>query len=131
LVNVVNMGQRSIFLDREDYKKIEEEERDIFIKGVLEAIGIPLKDVWPDISLTVEQKIKLRDLLNKLEVEIIDDADRGYKIYHDNELLAEWFKPKFILREDKKARTLSKRLFYEMVIKTWSVFEEKNENNTN
>jgi len=114
---------RSVYLDREDAKAVEEEERNLFIKSVLEEVGVPLGDVWPDISLTVEQKIKLRGLLEKLEIEIIDDGDRGYEIYHNNTQLGRWGKPKFILREDNKARTLNKRLFFEMVINTWSVFD--------
>jgi hypothetical protein len=125
--------ERSVYLNREDAKNIEDEERNIFVKGVLEEVGVPLKDVWPDISLTVEQKVQLRGLLAKLEIEIIEDGDRGTKIYHQNTKLGEWFKPRFILREDKGARTLNKKLYYEMVIKTWSVFdqEESNDNESN
>jgi hypothetical protein len=119
--------QRSIYLDREDAKAVEEEERNLFIKSVLEEIHIPLQDVWPDILLTVEQKIKLRDFLSKLDIEIIDDGDRGYEIYNNNNLLGKWEKPKFILREDKQARTLKKRLFYEMIINTWSIFDTSEE----
>lgn len=116
---------RSIYLDRDDAKVVEEEERNLFIKSVLEEVGVPLDDVWPDISITVEQKIKLRSLLEKLEIEIIDDGDRGCEIYHNNTKLGQWNKPKFILREDNKARNVHKRYFFEMVINTWSVFETK------
>lgn len=123
------MIERSVYLDREDCKLIEDEERNLFIRGILAEMGVPLEDVWPEASLTVQQKIKLRTLLGKLEMEIIDDGDRGYIIYHQNSKLAEWFKPRFILREDNGARTLNKKLYYEMVIKTWSVFDPP-ENNT-
>lgn len=129
LANVGEM-QRSIFLDREDTRVIEEEERNIFIKGILESVGVPLEDIWPDISLTVEQKIKLRALLSKLDVEIIEDGDRGYQIYHQNTKLGEWFKPKFILRKDIGARTFSKKLYYEMVINTWSIFDQQENNDS-
>ena len=119
--------QSSIYIDREDAKRTEDEERSIFIRGVLEKMGVPLEDVWPNTQLTIDDKIKLRDLLQKLEVEIIDDRDRGCKVYHQDTLLGEWFKPRFILREDKKARTLAKKLYYEMIIKTFSVFELQEE----
>ena len=119
------MIERSIYLDREDAQAIEEEERNLFVRGVLEQVGIPVDEIWPDISLTVEAKRALRGLLEKLEVEIIDDGDRGYQIYHQNTKLGEWFKPNFILREDKGARTLAKKLYYEMVIKTWTVFDQQ------
>lgn len=114
---------KSIYLDREDAKVVEEEECNSFVKSILEQIGVPLNEIWPDILLTVEQKIKLRDLLSKLEIEIIYDGDRGCEIYHQDNKLAQWFKPKFILKEDKQARNPNKRLFYEMVINTWSVFD--------
>jgi hypothetical protein len=114
---------RSVYLDREDAKAVEEEERNLFLKSVLEEVGVPLEEVWPDILLTVEQKRRLRGLLEKLEIEIIDDGDRTYTIYHNDTPLGKWNKPKFILREDNKARTLSKRRFFEMVINTWSVFD--------
>ena len=120
-----DIKQSSIYIDREDAKSTEEEERNTFIRGVLQNIGVPLEDVWPNIQLSIDNKVKLRDLLLKLEVEIINDKDRGYKIYHQDSLLAEWFKPRFILREDKRARTLAKKLFYEMVIKTYSVFDQE------
>jgi hypothetical protein len=71
---------RSIYLDKEDAKEVEEEERNLFLKGILEQVNVPLEDVWPDILLTVEQKIKLRILLSKLDLEIIEDGDRGYYI---------------------------------------------------
>lgn len=120
---------RSVYLDRGDEKIVEEEERNLFLKGVLEQVGVPLDDVWPDISLNVEEKIKLRDLLGKLEIEIIDNGDRGYEVYYQDTKLAQWFKPKFIMRKDIKARTLTKKLYYEMIVNTWSVFDqEENEN---
>jgi hypothetical protein len=121
------MIQKSIYIDRSDAKEIEEEERNLFIRSILEQLGVPLDQIWPDISLTIENKIKLRQLLSKLEIEIIDTGDRGCTIYNNDTKLGEWFKPKFILREDKKARTLSKKLYYEMVIKTWSVFDQQEE----
>jgi len=120
---------RSIYLDREDAKKVENEESNIFVRSILEKIGVPLKDIWPEIELNVKQKVLLRDLLIKLDIEIINNFDREYEIYCGDNLLAKWSKPKFILREDKKARNPNKRFYYEMVINTWSVFdqEEKSE----
>lgn len=123
------MTERSVYMDREDYKTIEEEERNLFVRSILESMGVPLEDVWPDILLNIDQKVKLRGLLEKLEIEIIDDGDRGSKIYHQNTKLAEWFKPRFILREDKGARSFNKKLFYEMIIKTWSLFDQQEDNN--
>lgn len=120
------MGEnnQSIYIDREDAKKIENEERNIFVKTILENLGVPLEEIWEDEDLTVENKLKLRELLYKLDLEIIDDGDRGLKIYNKNILLAEWFKPQFKLRKDIKARNINRSLYYEMIIKTWTIFEE-------
>jgi hypothetical protein len=117
--------ERSIFIDREDSKAVEEEELNLFLKGVLEQVGVPLDDVWPDILLTTEQKVRLRSLLAKLDIDIIDEGDRCFSIYHEDSKLAEWSKPNFILRKDIKARSLEKKLYFEMVIKTWSVFDKE------
>jgi len=121
---VVNV-KRSIYIDREDCRAIEDEERDTFLRGILDQLGVPLDDVWPDVSLTVDQKVKLRTLLSKLELEIVQDGDRGYTIYHQDTKLAEWFKPRVLLREDKKARSFGKKLYYEMVIETWSMYDQQ------
>jgi hypothetical protein len=116
---------RSVYLDREDAQTVEEEERNLFLKGVLEEVGVPLEDVWPDISLTVDQKIKLRNLLGKLDIEIIYDGDRGCEIYHQDNLLAKWNKPKFILKEDNRARNPNKKFYFEMVVNTQSIFDKE------
>lgn len=114
---------RSIFLDREDAYDIEEEERNVFIRGVLEAIGVPVDDIWPDVKLTLENKVELRNMLAKLNIEILDIGDREYELYHEDDLLAKWYKPRYVLKRDLGARTLNKQLYYEMIIKTWSVFK--------
>ena len=85
------MKEVSIYIDREDFSKVEEEERDSFIKGVLTQIGIPLEKVWPEERLeNVEQKIEFRKLMASFDVDILDDGDRGVKIYVDNGVIAEW-----------------------------------------
>lgn len=117
------ISERSIFLDREDAYDIEEEERNLFLRGILEQMGVPVDEIWPDISLTIEQKIQLRDMLAKLNIDIIDIGNREYELYHEKDLLAKWHKPRYVLKKDLKARTLGKKLFYEMTIKTWSIFE--------
>jgi hypothetical protein len=126
--------ERSIYLDRDDCESIENEERSLFVRGILEEIGIPeesLYDVWPELELSIEHKMKLRKLLDELDLEIIYDGGRGVKIYHGNppngKLIAEWFKPRFIMKKDIQARDSNKKLYYEMVIKTWSAFEEEND----
>ena len=118
------MKKLSIYIDREDSRRIEEEERDSFIKGILGEIGIPLDDVWPSERLgDVDQKIEFQKRMEEFELDILDDGDHGVKIYVGEDLIAEWFKPQFVMHTDRKARRPSKRLFYEMQIRFWSMFE--------
>jgi hypothetical protein len=122
------MNSVAIYVDREDARKVEEEERDAFIKGVLESIGIPLDDVWPGKRLAnVEQKMDFQKRMEEFELDILDDGDHGVKIYVGEDLIAEWLRPQFVLRTDRKARHPSKRLFYEMTIRFWSMFDEGDE----
>jgi len=126
LVGLAAVVEYSIFVDREDFKQVEEEEKSAFVKGVLSSIGLPLDDLWPDDILTVEQKRTLRGFLSKKEIGIdIIDEDGKIIIYHDSDIIAEFFKPEFILRQDLKAKSSSKKLYFEMKIKKWSIWDEE------
>lgn len=116
--------QTIVFVDRDDYKKVEEEEQNKFIFYVLESMGVPT-DEWPEgFEFSVQDRINMRAVLNKYGVSIIDDRDGGIKIYVDKEVVAEWKKCTYNLREDKSELEHSKRLFYEMHIDCWSLFDE-------
>ncbi len=115
----------SIYINKEDANKAEEEELNSFIRSVLENSGLELDDVWAEgAELDVVTKIKLRSFLAKFDVDIIHDGDRGYKIYVGDDVIAEWFKPRVVLKTDPQARKASQRTYYEMMIKCSSVFEE-------
>ncbi len=118
------MKESTIYIDKEDAKIVEEQERNIFIKSVLSEMGIPLDELWPEDELNIEQKAKLRDFLAHVGVDILDDRDRGMQIFAEGKMVAEWFKPTFILREDASVVNRNKRFFFEMKTKCWSVFEE-------
>ena len=114
----------SIYINREDASKIEEEELNSFIRSIILEIGINLDGVWEDgESLDVDSKIKLRKVLLTYDIDIVHDGDRGYKIYFEDSIVGEWFKPRFILKKDLKARKTSQRLYYEMMVRFSSVFE--------
>jgi hypothetical protein len=118
----------SIYLDREDVKAVEEEERNAFVKTVLDGMGVPVDEYWPEEELTVQQKIVLRKLLAAIGVDILDDRDRGVKIYVEDKLVAEWLKPVFILHKDNKARDPSKRVFFEMKARFWNMYDQGESN---
>lgn len=116
------MIQYTIFVDREDVKTVEEEERNGFVKKTLEQIGLDVSEIWPDILLSVEEKIKLRDYLNKFDVLILDTKET-YEIYVGKELVAKWYRPLFKLKTDLSEINPSKKIFIEMTIMYESIFE--------
>lgn len=104
-------------------REIEEEEKSRFVRSILEAIDVPL-DFWgPEDVLSVEGKMRLRSVLNSLDIEIIDDRDGGLIVYADKEKIAEWFKCEYVLRQDPSAINPRKRVFLEMQVNFWSIFE--------
>ena len=115
----------SVFKDIEDILKVEEEESCAFIKETLEKLGIPLENIWKDDILSVEQKVLLRDLLSKFSIEVIDNGDKVITIYHEQELIAKWYKPKTILRRNEVVINPNKRFYYEVKFSFESLFENK------
>lgn len=108
----------------ENTRKIEEEEKSRFVKGIIDSMGIPIEGVWDDADeLSIENKIKLRSILSNYNVGIIDDFDGELKIYVDNDLVGEWKKCEYLLKKDVTARDPRKQLFIEMKINCWSIFE--------
>lgn len=122
------MIQYSIFVDREDVKTVEEEERNGFIKDTLKQIGLDIDDIWPEILLSLEEKIKLRDYLNKFDILILDTKDT-FEIYVGKELVAKWYRPLFALKTDLSEINPSKKIFVEMTIMHESIFENDVDSN--
>jgi hypothetical protein len=119
----------AVLVDRDEAKNVEEEERDKFLKNVLLQIGLEqINDLWPDVHLSVEQKMSLNKFLKTQDIDIIHDGDRGYKVYVGDEVIAEWFKPRFSYKLDMKAKSVSKRYYYEMILSFCSVFETEEQN---
>lgn len=120
----------SIFLDREDANSVEEEEKNSFVKDVLTELGIELDEAWPDPELTVEQKIKLRELLKKFNIIVLEDQEKNVSIYLENDVIAEWERPQFILHRDLKQIDPRKKIYLEMKVNARSIFEEYDEENS-
>ncbi|HMB99999.1 MAG TPA: hypothetical protein VKN14_03075 [Flavobacteriaceae bacterium] len=124
------MIELTYFIDREDVKKVEEEEKNRFVREIIANIGIPLDAVWPeDAEITVNLKIELRKLCAQHDIVILDDGDRGIEIYWEEGLIAKWYKPQYKLRVDNTKIEPSKKMFLEMTINFASVFEDGGEEN--
>lgn len=126
--------EKLVLSNREDIRKIEEEERIIFIRSILQSMDIPLDNCFPeedvDEEWTVEHKINLRKILSEFKIDLVDDFGGGIKIFVDKDLIAEWFKPYFVLKTDLSEPNPKNRLFAEIHFRSWSLFEEQELNDS-
>lgn len=112
----------------ENTKLIEDEEKARFVQGVLQEIGLPLNEIWDENGeLSFDNKIKLRGILSTYQIQVIDSADGELIIYHEDKVIGEWKKCQYILKKDLNQRDPKKKLFYEMHIDNWSIFENNTE----
>lgn len=110
----------------ENVKQVEDEEKTRFLRSLLEQMGVPIQDFWTtDAALTIEQRIKLRNILGTYGIQIIDDLDGGMQMYVEGEKVAEWHKCTYKLKRDLRQLDPRKQLYMEMEINCWSLFEEQ------
>ena len=107
-------------------KQVEEEEKQRFLRGLLEQMGVPIQEIWTtDNLLSVDQRIKLRGILATYNVQVIDDLDGHMQIYVEGEKVAEWLKCTYKLKRDLRQIDPRKQLYLEMEVNCWSLFEEE------
>jgi hypothetical protein len=117
----------------EDTHLVEQEEKSKFLQEILMRCFADIPEMMQQVSniwnntniLSVDQKIKLRALLNESNIQIIDDMDGRLKIYLDSDLIGSWDKAKYCLRKDLQVKDPKKRIYMEMHIKYWSLFDEE------
>lgn len=120
--------QYTILLDKhENTKDVERQEQARFIKTVLDSLDVPI-DWNPDESLTITSKLKLRQTLEMYNIHILDDTDSGIKIFVNRDLIGDWSKPHYILKTDYSQIDPNKKLYLEMNINFWTIFEEEVDN---
>ena len=122
----------SILLNyNENFKKIEDEEKLVFLFDLLNKIGVPIDGIElpENLSLSVENKIKLRSLLTTYGIHVIDNRDGSMQIFIDNQLVADWHKPIYKLKKDLSQLDRKKQLYVEMTIEYNSLFESSIDNN--
>jgi hypothetical protein len=119
--------QGTILLNyNENVKQVEEEEKTRFLRGLLEQMGVPVEEFWTtDTSLSIDQRIKLRNILATYGIQVIDDLDGHMQVYVDKELVGEWFKSTYKLKRDLRELDPKKQLYMEMTINFWTIFEQQ------
>lgn len=121
----------------ENTHQVEEEEKARFLRGILEQsfqntdVATQITTIWNvDGPLPASQKVKLRGILATYGIQVIDDLDGHMQIYLENELIAEWHKCTYKLKRDLRAIDPRKRVYLEMEVNCWSVFDDKEEQET-
>lgn len=128
----------TILLDyNENLKKVEEEEKSRFLRSLLQQffdnteIAAEIDAIWEtDGPLTPVQKVKMRGLLTTYNIQVIDDNDGHLQVFVDNELVAEWRKCTYKLKKELHQIDPKKKMYLEMAINCWSVFDSQSEQET-
>lgn len=108
--------------------QIEEEEKQNFLRNLLDNMGIPVSDFWhPGQILNIEEKIKLRNILNAFNIVVIDNLDGHMQVYHEDELIGEWNKCTYKLKKDLRQIDPKKQFYLEMQANFWTIFNQENE----
>jgi hypothetical protein len=108
-----------------DVRREAEIERHRFLKELLDQMGVPVTEFWTsDGLLSIQEKIKLREILLTYSVQVIDDLDGHMQVYVEDELVGEWHKCNYKIKRDLRQRDPRKQLFIEMEVNCWSLFEE-------
>jgi len=120
---------QTIFADREDAHTVVEGVRFSWLRFVLESTGMNLEGCFPDNddpnSMTIAQKAQLREILKQNKILLLDDHDGGVRLYIDEDLIAEWRKPRYRLNIDHRKLDPKKKSFASIDIEYWSVFDEQ------
>ena len=116
----------------ENTHQAEEDEKSRFLREILDKCFQDVPDVANQITtiwdvdgpLSAPQKVKLRNILSTYNIQVIDDLDGHLRVYLEDELMAEWFKCIYKLKKDLQVKDPMKRIYVEMEISWWSVFDE-------
>jgi hypothetical protein len=116
------MQYNILLVKNEDKQEVEILEQSRFLKSLLEALEVPI--IWnPEEPLSIDAKLKLRKSLNTYNINVIDDMDGGLKVFVDSDLIGEWYKCSYKLKEDLTQTDPRKKLYLEMSVNFWTIFE--------
>lgn len=100
-----------ILCNRGDEHEIIEEEKVIWIRDVLVAIGVP-EDIVDD-----EDKMTLKHYLDAHMIDVWQNLEDGSATVHrDDKLIGEWKYPKLTLKQEGKGKW-----FYEIKLQEWAL----------
>lgn len=113
------MKQIFLLKHQTSWQKFEQEEKANFLKVIFEQLDISYGNVFD--SPSQENKLKLKSILDKYKIEILDEDD--FSIFVENELIAKMSKPVYKIKKDLAVKSRKDNLYLEVEIDYWSVFE--------
>ena len=129
--------KRIILSNVDNFRQVEEEAKYDFTIYVLQHLGIPeesLAECFPEEGFekfSAQDKIKLRSLLRKFDVTIIEEQYGEMKIYVEKDLVAHWKKSHHILKRDDSILRREDRLYTEIHTEFWTIFDTEEKKNDN
>ena len=103
-----------ILVNQQDALEVENEEKVKWALGVLETMGMPVNE-WA-VKPTMDNLRSIRRQLKSKAIDVIDDSCGGLEIYYKSILMGVWRKPKYVLKEDTREKSIHYRYYLEMHI---------------
>jgi hypothetical protein len=117
-----------ILADRENCREIANQFKYSWFREVLSQTGMDLSECFSeDEEQSIEQKAKLRRVLNDNDIVVLDNNEE-IKIYIQKEIIAEWNKPIYNLKQDISQINPKKKFYVNIEIDYWSVFDNLENN---
>ena len=121
------MTHKVFLAGRADYPEIVAEEKYNFLRNLLINMEVDTDECMPENlkDQTVEHRIELRNLLHNFSLIVVEEEKDHLLIYLDGQVMAEWKKPYYILKEDRLAFQRKDRTYIEIHIEYESPFEQE------
>jgi len=120
--------EETVFADNDNFKEVHDQLRFIWFRNLLIQTGMDLENCFPDSDdphdQTIEQKLKLKNILSDNKIFIVDNNDDSLMIYIQDQLIGQWNKPRYDKREDLSQRGKRNKYYIGINLNYWSVFDE-------
>lgn len=119
-----------LIVKRNEEKQVELREKSQWIRDILIKMGIPGVEEWAE-DLTMDDLRRIRGELKELDVDILDDTNNGIDIYWNNNLIAEWKRPAYVLRSNPNELDPKYKFYLEMHLNTRDAFDTAEQGGNN
>jgi len=116
------MFSYKVLLNKNDnIRKFEEEQRHLFLYQILVTAGVPVSEIWEEgAPLNISTKINLYQMLQSRGLHVLEEVDGTMTIWAGDEKIGEFYKCKYILKNDLSERNLKNRLYIEAEVQFWT-----------